>query len=1002
MSRVTNARRSTRRHWLLPIVAAALLHAVPAAATTYTVSNTNDSGPGSLRQAILDANAHMGTDTIWLIIGSGSQTITPLTQLPDVTDPVLIDGWVQPGFAGTPLIRIDGNNFSGTESGLRIYAGPTTLRGMIFTRFYTGVSVGGGDGITFRGCYFGTTGSAAGIGNHTGMRLVQGTNITLGGALAGDGNVISGNDSQGVYVDPTVSGLTLKGNRIGTNAAGTAALGNGSMGFRSFASNVTIGGATAAERNLFSGNGNDGLIIESVSTGVVIRGNYFGLDAGGTLDLGNAGTGITDYGAGTIIGGTNAGEGNVASGNGYYGIGLGGQNTSVLGNRIGTNAAGTAAIGNGVGGVFVTGVNVTVGGTTAAARNLISGNTGGAMGIDGAADGVYVYGNYMGTDVTGSAKLANAGGGIGTYGTNVSIGGTAVGSGNVISGNGDNGIYIGGGSNLAIRRNYIGTDATGQAALGNAGYAIRADGAPGTLIGTPGNGNVISANNRGVVLGYGASGYTIRGNIIGLNKDATAPLGNKEYGLELDTADNIVGGTTLGAFNIIASNTLYGVVLSGPDATNNKLENNYIGTNPALATGLGNWFGVVFYGASGNTIGGTANGTGNYIADSVNSGIYGWFGARNRFLRNNIWGNGGPGIEVDPRGPQPNDALDEDHGPNEGQNFPTVTSATADATSVTVGGFLDSLPSAQFRVEYFVSTNCETSGFGEGEHYIGFQNVTTGADGKATLGANFVTTYLSGFVTATATDPDGNTSEFSPCMAIGVPGPGEFNIVGNLAYEDYGSFEFVVTRALGFSGSVSVRVKTSDLTATTPGDYGAIDKVLTFADGESVKKLSIPLVLDDVPEGTQKFNIALSEATGGAALGPQSSVDVTLFDHDPNYPFWLLDDVGVAPPPSGQKVVNVGVRLSAAAVAPITLTWNTADGSAHAGQDYLAANGQVQFAVGEKAKVVPVTITANGPLPADRTFYLRINGAIGQVIAADTEAEITIFGGDRIFANSFD
>ena len=181
-----------------------------------------------------------------------------------------------------------------------------------------------------------------------------------------------------------------------------------------------------------------------------------------------------------------------------------------------------------------------------------------------------------------------------------------------------------------------------------------------------------------------------------------------------------------------------------------------------------------------------------------------------------------------------------------------------------------------------------------------------------------------------------------------------------------------------------------------------LDTVLTFADGESVKKISIPLVLDDAPEGTEKFNLALSQPTGGAALGPQASVDVTLFDRNPDYPFWLLDDIGVAPPSSGQKVINVGVRLSGAAVAPITLTWNTADGSAHAGQDYVAASGQVQFAIGEKNKSVPVVITANGPLPADRTFYLRINGAIGQVIAADTEAEITIFGGDRIFANSFD
>ena len=691
MSYFSIIRSTTRRVAALALLAI-VVHVAPAAANTYTVSNTDDSGPGSLRQAILDANGHAGADTIWLIIGSGAKTITPLTALPDINGAVLLDGWVQPGFSNAPLIRIDGTQLADNSAGLRIYAGPTTLRGLIFTSFGTGVLVGGGDGITFRGCYFGTIGAGSGLGNDTGLRLYQGTNITLGGTLSSDPNVISGNATYGIYADPTATGVTLKGNFIGTNAAGTAAVPNGSVGVRSFGSNLTVGGATAAERNLFSGNGsdglvieegstgavvrgnyfgldasgtvdlgnggsglsdvgtgtiiggtgagegnvfagngyfglgvagqyvsvlgnrigtnaagtaaigngtggaavsainvtiggstaaarnlfsgngNDGLVIESGSTGVVVRGNYFGLDASGTVDLGNAGTGLSDAGTGTIIGGTNAGEGNVSSGNSYYGIGLGGQDTSVLGNRVGTNAAGTAAVGNGIGGIAVSGINVTIGGTTAAARNLISGNVGGAMGITGEADGVYIYGNWMGTSVTGTTTLANQGGGIGTYGSNVSIGGTVNGSGNVISGNGGNGIYIGAGSNLAIRRNYIGTDASGLLPLGNGSYAIRADGAPGTQIGTPGNGNVISDNGRGIVLGYDASGVhrarkhhrPEQGRDTGNGQQGVRPV--DRHGRQCDRRHRAR------RLQQIAASTYYGIYIYGADATNNRVE----------------------------------------------------------------------------------------------------------------------------------------------------------------------------------------------------------------------------------------------------------------------------------------------------------------------------------------------------------------------------------------------------------------------------------------------
>ena len=99
------------------------------------VTNTNDSGPGSLRQAILNANANQGMDTISFQIGTGARTIRPLSPLPEITDPVVIDGTTQPGFAGTPLIELNGQTTPQGTAGLKITAGSSRVRGLVINRF---------------------------------------------------------------------------------------------------------------------------------------------------------------------------------------------------------------------------------------------------------------------------------------------------------------------------------------------------------------------------------------------------------------------------------------------------------------------------------------------------------------------------------------------------------------------------------------------------------------------------------------------------------------------------------------------------------------------------------------------------------------------------------------------------------------------------------------------------------------------------------------------------
>jgi hypothetical protein len=122
------------------------------------VTNTNDSGPGSLRQAILDANATPVTDTIAFSIGSGVQTITPLSALPSISDPVIIDGTTQPGFAGAPIIELNGSGVNG--NGLVIFTGNSTVRGMVINRFGdTGIQIKEGENNVVEGNYLGTDAS---------------------------------------------------------------------------------------------------------------------------------------------------------------------------------------------------------------------------------------------------------------------------------------------------------------------------------------------------------------------------------------------------------------------------------------------------------------------------------------------------------------------------------------------------------------------------------------------------------------------------------------------------------------------------------------------------------------------------------------------------------------------------------------------------------------------------------------------------------------------------
>jgi PKD repeat protein len=306
---------------------------------TFTVTNTNDSGPGSLRQAITDAESSVGSDLIAFSIGSGVRTITPTSALPAIFESVTIDGTTQPGFSGSPIIELNGTS-AGFSSGLEFFAGNSMVRGLVINRFIdNGIRISGdlATGNLVQGNFIGTNVSGTAVlGNGIGVRIFTASNNTIGGTVASARNLISGNVNGLVIIsnDGQATGNLVQGNFIGTDVTGTASLANNSgVSISSQANSNTIGGTAAGARNIISGNGLFGLAISGfITTGNLVQGNFIGTDVTGTSNLGNInGVVMFDGAISNTIGGTAAGAGNVISRNSEIGVSIA---PTATGNRI--------------------------------------------------------------------------------------------------------------------------------------------------------------------------------------------------------------------------------------------------------------------------------------------------------------------------------------------------------------------------------------------------------------------------------------------------------------------------------------------------------------------------------------------------------------------------------------------------------------------------------------------------------------------------------------------
>ncbi|MBS0658006.1 MAG: right-handed parallel beta-helix repeat-containing protein [Verrucomicrobia bacterium] len=686
-----------------------------------TVTNTADSGPGSLRQALLDTNAAGAPrQIVFNIPGAGVKTIVPATALPSATSGVVLDALTQPGAtAAAPLIELDGNfaTPAGTH-GLHFQAG-AIVRGLSVGRFR-------GDGMRFDtlgnnavySCRIGT--DATGLldrGNgRNGLYFESVGDNTIGGPGEA-GNIVTGNtrlsiSGGGQFGDANIQvafspgGNRIQNNRVGTTLAG-AALPASRNGIVIIGGVGNVIGGDATERNVVN-NAGYGIVLRNTSGGVV-QGNYVGLGADGNaqipqqiddngIRIENAeDSQVLDNAVGRVRSTANGGAGICVTGSLATGA-------VVSGNRIGTNAAGTAAAGNLIGVLLQFGAEATVGGLTPAARNVIAGNDNqGILVTNGLSTGTpptgFIFGNYVGLGADGSTILANGTGieiqaGI----TGVQIGGASAGSGNVIAGNAV-GVSLASAGHL-LTRNFFGTDATGTLGRpGGTGLLLRS-GAAGCTIGgaSAANANVFAAHTVAAIAtetgATNAGGHTLRFNRIGTAADGVSPLPNAA-GIRLESSGNAL------------------------------LDNLVAHSNPGA--------GVVILPA----------GTGNTLS------------------RNSIHSNAGLGIDLGGDGVTANDADDADTGANLRQNFPVLTRAGYD-----LRGTYQGAANVTLKLQFFLGP----AGSNQGRTFLGETTITTSGTGAASFtyvpGGVTLPLALNQVVTATATDAAGNTSEFSAPRAV--------------------------------------------------------------------------------------------------------------------------------------------------------------------------------------------------------------------------------------------
>ena len=621
--------------------------------------------------------------------------------------------------------------------------------------------------------------------------------------------------------------------------------------------------------------------------------------------------------------------------------------TDATGNT-GTNSRGTA--------VAISTSNNVIGGTTANTRNVIATvDTG--ISIFNLGNGNQVLGNYIGLNAAGNAALRVFQGIIVGTSNNV-IGGTTPGARNVIGGGEHGGIVIQPGgffqtSGNIVQGNYVGTDASGNVALGFSNYGVVIfNSSNNNVIGgtTPGAGNVISGNGFGFGIdGFNAgsdgppTGNTVQGNFIGVGADGSTPVPNRVQGVRISSALNTtIGGSVPGAANVIAFN--------GP-------------TEEVGVNGI------------------------ELIGDNTkNTSIRG----------NSIYSNGRLGIDISPSGVTPNDAGDADGGPNNRQNFPLITSVVSTASQTTITGTLNSTPNTTFIVDFYANAVCDASGNGEGAKPFALNPapVITDANGNATFNVIVPTSLPTGRVlTATATDPSGNTSEFSPCHSTQTLGSVHFELASNIVIEDIGSLPITVKRDGGI-GTLTVQFYTLDGTAKAGEDYVATSGTLTFLEGETTKTFNVTILNNAALEVDESFLVALKNPDQPDVVGNPGTTVITLQDNSTT-PVLSINNISVIEGNSATLTVSLGPATGRT----VTVNYSISDVSTTSGQDYQPVTGTLTFNPGVTTQTIVVQTLEDTIDEFVETFEVNLtnpvnaglfDGGVGSVNIIDNDANVTV------------
>lgn len=970
--------------------------------STFAVTNTDDDlnpTPGSLRAAILAANAdndpagativfdmdpsdenhvyyqddqvdgHISLDHLARTTSADDRaltdadpqhpqswwSITPAAGLPVVTSKVVFDGYSQPGSKANDRTQ-------GDDAVLRI-----ELVG-------AGLSIG--DDCTVRGIVINRVHVAGDVG----------TGIVIGGKRE-----------------------SVAGNFIGTDVSGTVALANDFGITIDHGTDCLIGGTSPAARNIISGNG-VGIYQTPTDSTATIQGNYIGTDPTGTRAVGNR-IGINAY-VTYIIGGTAEGAGNVVSGNetGLHLIGYSTQNV-IQGNYVGTDAAGMTALGNHNGFVMQYGGPGTIGGTVPGAGNVISGN---GIGVTGDGSGLHYEGNLVGTNKDGSGPLGNSVG-FSISGSNNTVGGTAPGARNVISGN-NTGVAVFGTNNV-VAGNFIGTDVGGTRSVGNGtGVLLGPYARDNTVGGTTREArNIISGNlGDGIALWRTGGGgdvptrNVIQGNYIGPDVTGMVALGNNIGVDVIEGTDNTIAG------NVIAGAGLAGVYLGTTTGTptvvsGNKVQGNLIGTDQCGDTALPNRVGVELHaggGVTGNLVGGTTAAERNVISGNLDFGVVLGVSSDNRVMGNLVGtdatgtqrlGNGG-GVSL--FGGSYRNAIGGTAAGEANVIANSTTSAGIMLDSIGISGqlptgdtfrgnsiydnagggirlgagtnngqrapFLDNniylAPAATVTgfstpngtIDLYANAAPDLSGFGQGQVYLG----STTADGSGRFSVGGLPIASGQWISATATDAAGNTSAFS---------------------RDVKALDLVNLTL----GSAPATAYLADSVTFTVGaqvlDPNAGDPIATVTFFDSTDRSGNPTIL-----GTAPLVMAPNSSSGTATLAtaslPLGARTVTIGFSTPSGNFaWSLVgpqsvSVTVLPPPPTTTTVAVATSDPVAGL-PMTVTASVAAAPGRG-----APTGTVTFYDGG-ATLGTATLTGSGDAAtATLTFPAPAGG--GHVIRA--------------------